>query len=147
MVWAGNGGKTNLAFQTGRMKANGYQDLLDTHLLPFGELSGGPFWIFQQDNATIHVAKSTWESFLQNGVHVMDWPANSPDLNPMEKLRAILCRSVYVDGKQYTNITELKAAIIFSWENIEVSTLQKLVGSMCDRAFKVVLKQGSFTGY
>jgi hypothetical protein len=46
MVWAGNGGKTNLAFQTGRMKANGYQDLLDTHLLPFGELSGGPFWIF-----------------------------------------------------------------------------------------------------
>ena len=39
MVWAGfvNGGKTNLAFPTGRMKANDYQDLLDTHLLPFGE--------------------------------------------------------------------------------------------------------------
>ena len=33
-VWAGfsNGGKTNLAFPTGRIKANDYQDLLDTHL-------------------------------------------------------------------------------------------------------------------
>ena len=39
MVWAafGNGGKTNLAFPTGRMKANDYKDLLDTYLLPFGE--------------------------------------------------------------------------------------------------------------
>ena len=67
----------------------------------------------------------------------MDWPANFPDLNPMENLWAILCRSVYAGGKQYTNITELKAAIISSWENIEVSKLQKLVGSMCDPAFKV----------
>ena len=60
----------------------------------------------------------------------MDWPANLPDLNPMENLWAIFSRSVYADGIQYTNITELKAAIMSSWENIEVSTLQKLVGNM-----------------
>ena len=47
----------------------------------------------------------------------MNWPANSPDLNPVKNLWAILCHSVYADGKQYTNITELKAAIISSWEN------------------------------
>ena len=42
MLWAGfgNGGKT---FPTCRMKANDYQDLLDTHLLPFGEAIGGTF--------------------------------------------------------------------------------------------------------
>ena len=63
MVWArfGNGDKTNLAFPTGRMKANDYHDLLDTHLLPFGEVIGGPFWIFQQDNVTIDAVNSTWE--------------------------------------------------------------------------------------
>ena len=33
----GNGDKTNLAFPTGRMKANYYHDLQDTHLIPFGE--------------------------------------------------------------------------------------------------------------
>jgi hypothetical protein len=60
MVWAGfgNGGKTNLAFPIDRMKASDYQDLMNTHLLPFGKAIGGPFWIFQQENATIHVANS-----------------------------------------------------------------------------------------
>ena len=71
MVWAGfgNGGKINLALPTDRMKAN-YQDLID--LLPLGEAIEGPFWIFQQDNATIHVANSIWKWFLQNGEHIMD---------------------------------------------------------------------------
>lgn len=149
MVWAGFGyeGKTNIAFPTGRMKAIDYQELLEVHLLPFGERIGGPFWIFQQDNASIHVANSTWAWFLDNGVHVMEWPANSPDLNPMENLWGILCRSVYADGKQYTNVEELKTAIISAWEKVDPSVLQKLVDSMCDRVIKVVLKNGSFTGY
>jgi hypothetical protein len=74
MVWAGfgKGGKTNLAFPTGLMKTNDCQDLLDTQILPIREAIGSPFWIFQQDNATIHVANSTWEWFLENGVHVID---------------------------------------------------------------------------
>ena len=49
------------------MNATDYQD----HL-PFGEAIGGPVWIFQQDNASIHVANSTWECFFQNGVNGMD---------------------------------------------------------------------------
>jgi hypothetical protein len=86
------------------MKANDCQDLLDIHILPFGKVIRGPFWIFQQDSATIHVANSTWEWFLQNEVHVIDWPANSPDLNPMENVWAILCRSVYKYIYIYINI-------------------------------------------
>ena len=103
MVWAGFGylGQRNIAFPEGRMNAPDYQDLLDIHFLPFGETVGDPFLIFQQDNASIRVANSTWEWFLQNGVHVLEWPANSPDLNPMENLWGILCRTVYADGKQY----------------------------------------------
>ena len=77
----------------------------------------------------------------------MEWPANSPDLNPMENLSGILCRSVYGDGKQYNNVGELRTSIISTWENVNVSVLQKLVNSMCDRVFKAVVKLGSFTGY
>ena len=65
----------------------------------------------------------------------------------MENLWGIFCRTVYTDGKQYNNVSELWTSIISAWENVNVSVLQKLVNNMCDRAFKVVMNQGSFTGY
>jgi hypothetical protein len=42
-------------------------------------------WRFQQDNTPIHTAGTT-EWFRQHGVRVLDWPARSPDLNPIENL-------------------------------------------------------------
>ncbi len=40
--------------------------------------------IFQQDLAPAHTAKCTKSWFNDYGVTVRDWPANSPDLNPIE---------------------------------------------------------------
>ena len=65
----------------------------------------------------------------------------------MENLWVILCRSVHADGKQYNDVGELQTSIISAWEIVNVSVLQKLVNGMYVRVFKVVVKQGSFTGY
>ncbi len=46
-------------------------------------------FIFQQDLAPAHTAKST-KSRLNDQVGVLDWPANSPDLNPVENLWSIV---------------------------------------------------------
>ncbi len=43
-------------------------------------------FIFQQDLAPAHTAKSTKSWLNDHGVGVLDWPANSPDLNPKENL-------------------------------------------------------------
>ncbi len=43
-------------------------------------------FIFQQDLAPAHTAKSTKSWFNDHGVTVLDWPANSPDLNPIDNL-------------------------------------------------------------
>ena len=40
--------------------------------------------LFQQDNARIHTAADTMAWFEENNVEVMEWPACSPDLNPIE---------------------------------------------------------------
>ncbi len=38
-------------------------------------------FIFQQDLAPAHTAKSTKSWLNDHGVGMLDWPANSPDLN------------------------------------------------------------------
>lgn len=118
MVWGAFGydSKVNLAFATGYMKVTDYQDVMDVSLLPFREAIGGPFWIYQQDNASIHISKSTWEWFNYNGMNTMGWPAVSPDVNSMENLWGILARAIYTNGIQYTNKEDLKAAIISAWD-------------------------------
>ncbi len=46
----------------------------------------GYSFIFQQDLAPAHAAKSTKSWLNDHGVGVLDWPVNSPDLNPIENL-------------------------------------------------------------
>ncbi len=62
-----------------------YQDILDHFMLPSaGKLFGDADFIFKQDLAPAHTAKGTKSWFNDHGVTVLDWPANSPDLNPRE---------------------------------------------------------------
>ncbi len=50
-------------------------------------------FIFQQDLAPAYTAKST-KKLLNDGVGVLDWPANSPDLNPIENIWGIVKRKM-----------------------------------------------------
>ena len=51
-------------------------------------------WYFQQDGAPPHSTKATKLYFEQMGVHLLDWPAQSPDLNIIENLWPLISRAL-----------------------------------------------------
>ncbi len=67
-----------------------YQDILDHFMLPsVDKLYGEADFIFQQDLAPAHTVKGTKSWFNDHSVTVLDWPANSPDLNPIDYRESI----------------------------------------------------------
>ncbi len=89
MIWAAmsSAGVGPLCFLKSTVNAAVYQDIVEHFMLPSADkLYGDADFIFQQDLAPAHTAKGTKSWFSDHGVTVFDWPANSPDLNPIENL-------------------------------------------------------------
>ncbi len=64
-----------------------YKEILEHFMLPSADqLLKDADLIFQQDLPPAHTVKSTKSWVNDHGVGVLDWPANSPDLNPIDNL-------------------------------------------------------------
>ncbi len=88
-------GVGQLCFLKSTVNAAIYQEILEHFMLPSGDkLYGDADFIFQQDLAPAHTAKGTKSWFNDHGVTVLDWPANLPDLNPIENLWGIVKRKM-----------------------------------------------------
>lgn len=149
MVWGAFcwDGTAELVFIDDRLDADDYCGVLETSLLPFIHRLGIEEWTFQQDNAPIHKARVTGEWFQEHRLNVMEWPAKSPDLNPIENLWGILTRTVYAGNKQYANKRELKDAILRAWANIPIEIIHKLIESMTKRVMECVAAEGKALEY
>ncbi|KAI2648769.1 Transposable element Tcb2 transposase [Labeo rohita] len=116
MVWGAmsSAGVGPLCFLRSKVNAAVYQDVLEHFMFPAADqLNGDADFIFQQDLALAHSAKaiSTW--FKDHGIPVLNWPGNSPDLNPIENLWGIVKRKMRY--ARPNNAEELKATIRATW--------------------------------
>ncbi len=115
-------------------------------MLPSADkLYGDADFIFQQDLAPAHTAKGTKSWFNDHGVTVLDWPANSPDLNPIENLSGIVKRKMR--DTRPNNADELKATVKETWASIPPQQCHKLITSTPCRIEAVIKAKGAPTKY
>ena len=125
-----------------------YVDTLRRHAVPtFRRMyPGGDGW-FQHDNATSHTSKVAKEFLAKSGMQVLDWPAQSPDINPIENLWAIVKQSIRQQKKQPTNLAQLERCVKAVWKTIPKETIRNLIDSMPRRIQAVIAARGGPTKY
>ena len=69
------------------------------------------------DNARPHTARLTQNYLARHNVNVLQWPACSPDMNPIEHFWDILGRRAR-ENYVINNINDLRAALIQEWNAI-----------------------------
>ena len=127
------------------LTAERYTALLQTMLMPMVQNYphiGEDRPIFQQDNASVHRAHHTDEWFQQRNIDVLPWPAQSPDLNIMENVFGWLARRVYIGGRQFQTVEQLRDAIQVEWDNLDQALIVALLNSIPHRIFQVIERHG-----
>lgn len=150
MVWGAIGylGKLPLSFISTKMNSRQYQEMVGPILTTYGDECAGPEWKFQQDNASVHVSRSTLAYFEEFAIDIFEgWPAKSPDMNIIENVWSMLAREVYKNGHQFNNKAELTEAIEAAWQTISQDYIKSLFDGLPRRIIALHDSKGNHTKY
>ena len=103
-----------------------------------------PDLVFQQDNAPVHKSKVVRNFLAQKQWEVLDWPAYSPDLNPIENIWAIFKKSL---RGQIGTRENLEEKVMEVWNNINTDVVRNVYSSYENCLVKVIKNQCSLTAY
>jgi hypothetical protein len=141
-----NGQKTRLIVIQGNINAQSYiRDVLQPEVVPFINRNG-PYIALMHDNARPHTAAVTRRFLANNNVNVLDWPANSPDLNPIEHIWDELGRRAR-QNHVINTVRDLSAALQVEWNNLAANDVQRYVDSMRQRVLTCIGQRGGHMRY
>ncbi len=108
-------------------------------------LKMGRGWVFQHNNDPKHTAKATKEWLKKKHIKVLEWPSQSPDLNPIENLWREL--KVRVAKCQPQNLNDLERICKEEWDKIPPEMCANLVANYKKRLTSVIANKSFATKY
>ncbi|GFT14993.1 transposable element Tcb2 transposase [Trichonephila clavipes] len=148
-VWGGIilGSRTDLHAQSVTMTGHICRDvILEQHVRLFRGAMGAEF-LFMDDNARLHRANIVDECLQSEDITRMDWPAYSPDLNPIDHVWDMLGRRISARQPPPTCLPELRRALLDEWCNIPQDQIDNLILSMPRRCMACIASSGRHTPY
>ncbi|KAG1272470.1 hypothetical protein G6F66_013349 [Rhizopus arrhizus] len=136
----------------GTMKAVDYVNILETTLMDSLKYYGyNPEDIyFQQDKDPKHTSKLAKQWFVDNNFksdHIFSWPAQSPDLNPIEHVWHHLKLKLSVYDTKAKGVHELWERIEKEWNTFTLDECRRYIDSMPDRCKAVINAKEGHTRY
>ena len=171
MVWACfNGDKPGplIVCDAGSVNADRYLDILHDGVVTFvNELltpvpgsdtitvATNDSYLFMHDNAPCHTARKVTQFLKNRRVSTMKWPAQSPDLNPIENLWVDFkerfharCTRIGLKPSTRPEVLEKFATILRQlWREQGIELITKLIQSMPKRVATVIATRGGHTKY
>ena len=103
--------------------------------------------IFQQYNPRSHIGQVTKKHLKEKNIKTLQWPVQSPDLNPVENIWGILTEKIYKNRLVYKSKNELKNEILEEWEKIEIKLIKKLIKGLDKRYDNIIENDGRIVFY
>ncbi|GFV32916.1 transposable element Tcb2 transposase [Trichonephila clavipes] len=107
----------------------------------------GDDFILMDNNCRPHRANLVEDFLFESGIVRIEWPACSPDMNPIEYVWDALGRRVAVRQPPPQSLQELERALLEEWDRIPQLVINSLIDCMPQRGSTLLAVRGNHTPY
>ncbi|GFS54208.1 transposable element Tcb1 transposase [Trichonephila clavipes] len=141
-------GRTDLyIIRDGPLTARRYGDEILRPIVVSCAAAIGDDFILMDDNCRPHRANQVEDFLFEEGIVRMEWPACSPDMNPIEHVWDALGRRVAGRQPPPQTLQELERALLEEWNRILQLVINSLIASMPHRCSTLLAVRGNHTPY
>jgi transposase len=91
-----------------------------------------PNFIFVEDGAAAHSSGYTTQERVPESVRTMDWPPNSADFNPIERIWTLMKSHIQTrrGTERFTTVTEMKQVLKEEWDKITIEEINNEIAKL-----------------